>query len=155
LTEGGDQPAVRFHLTNTGLDDAGIHQLVFYWDAYDSYDPQQVLKFLYLEGNSSYMEFQEDSPTGDIFGFPNSFLPAGTTLTISYNFQNVDPAWPGDVPADSFALALTLTNGCVLVAPGFIEPPVVTATPTPTATRTPTPSATRTPSRTPTICYDC
>lgn len=161
-------PRVNISIRNAGTTNASqtyISSLVFTWQAYDVNFPGQTLDRIRFNGNNLTTTDDTGSPTNLTLSGNSSSnqLPKNSTRTFNFDFKNFDAMWPGTVPTESFALTVTLDNGCVVTIAAQPTPaksrtptatltPTKTPTPTPiTPTRTPSPvTPSRTPTRTPT-----
>ena len=144
-------PRARIPIRNNSSQPTYIQSIDFVWEAYDAANPAQTLDRWRYDGNTIVSADDPDSnTTWTLGGAPGStiLLAAGETDNFDFDYLTVDSDWPSIVPANSFGLTVTLTNGCVV----SIDPqPTPTSTLTPTITRTPTITLTPTITRTPTI----
>lgn len=145
-------PRVNISIRNGSAQDTHIQSLLFTWQAYDVNFPGQTLDRIRFGGNTISTTDDSSSPTSlTVSGTSSNYLLAkNTTRGFSFDYKVVDPQWPGIVPTESFALSVTLANGCVV---NIAAQPTPAKSLTPTRTNTPTRTATATPvtpSRTPT-----
>jgi hypothetical protein len=165
-------PRARIPIYNGSTQDTYIQSIDFDWDAYDASNPSQSLNRWRYDGNTIVSTDDPDSHTTWTLGGtpgPTILLSAGETDYFDFDYLNADASWPAIVPANSFGLIVTLTNGCVVeidaqatptptktstvtLTPTITNTPTITRTPTitNTPTRTNTPTITNTPTRTPT-----
>ena len=153
-TTSGGKPRVNININSASGQDTDLSSLIFTWTSYDGANPGQTLNDIMF--NSSTLTGTDDinSPSNWTAGGVYT-INGGTSDTLRFDFLTADAAWSGIVPANSFGLSVTLSNGCVLnvAAVPFNTPtPSKTSTPTLTFTpsRTPTPSNTPTKTSTPT-----
>ncbi|MBI3175655.1 MAG: pilus assembly protein [Chloroflexi bacterium] len=164
-------PRARIPIYNGSTQATYIQSIDFDWDAYDASNPSQSLNRWRFDGNSIVTTDDPDShTTWTLGGTPGStiLLNPGETDYFDFDYLNADASWPAIVPANSFGLIVTLTNGCMVeidaeatptptktstitLTPTITNTPTITRTPTitNTPTRTNTPTVTNTPTRTP------
>ncbi|HEY6075098.1 MAG TPA: TadE/TadG family type IV pilus assembly protein [Anaerolineales bacterium] len=145
-------PRMRITIRNNSAQKAFIQNLTFTWQAYDVNNPAQTLDRIRFNNAIISPADDVDSPTSlTISGQGSSNqLNANSPANFDFDFKFADARWPGIVPQESFALTVTLDNGCVVTVAAQPTPAKsLTPTRTPTATRTPSPTPV-TPSRTPT-----
>jgi hypothetical protein len=125
-TWGSGQPRVYISTANSGADSPSIESMSFTWDLYHATNPGQFLTRWRFNGvvisNTDYQVSPASLP-----GDPSAVFSPGTSKVLSLDFANVDIAWPGAFPANSFGVEIHLSNGCTLFR---------AAVPTPQATPT-------------------
>lgn len=112
-TQGTNHPAVVFILMNGTGQNTFIEKMTFTWDNYHAVNPSQIFDaFVYddvlIDGTN-----HADSPV-QWTGLTPSIHPGISVM--SFEFSDVDGAWPGNVPASSFSLDVKFTNGCSLTS---------------------------------------
>jgi hypothetical protein len=168
LSTAGGLPRVNTAIANNSPLNTYIQSMTFTWDLYATVDQAgDYVKQFYFNGYQYAGINSYSSPTTwSRSGAPQAsdlLTSGGVARTMSVDFGISDPLWPGDIPASSFGMTITFTNGCTITQSSVATPtptrtstPSKTATPTKTATTTGTvtytytPSKTYTPSNTPT-----
>jgi hypothetical protein len=118
--------------------------MTYNWNSYDAANPGQTLTKWRWDGNNIITVDQASSP--NTWTNPGATINTGTDL-LEFDYAFDDNSWPNTVPANSFGVSISFSNGCsVTVLPA----PSATPTITPTRTLTPTITLTRTITRTPT-----
>jgi hypothetical protein len=136
-------PRVQISINNGSAQDTDIASLSFVWDSYEGAFVGQSLNRVRYNGSTlSGVSSLGSSPTT---WSGTALLSAGSTRSLQFDYNYADPDWPSTVPASSFGITVTLSNGCVLTDSAV---PYATLTPSRTPTNTPV-----TPSNTPTRTY--
>jgi hypothetical protein len=125
-TWGSGQPRVYISVANSGADSPSIESMSFTWDLYHTLNPGQFVTRWRFNGVVISNTDQLDSPAS-IPGSPSAILGAGTNRVLSLDYSDLDAAWPGIVPANSFGVEIHLSNGCSLFRAAI---PTPQATPT-------------------------
>lgn len=140
-TTSGGLPHLSISINNVTGQAATLTSFSFDWATYQANVPSQTFRRSRLNGTTV-------GPSSSIS--PVTWSGTGPTINTgtfiwTFDFQNSDAGWPGDVPATAFGLGATFSNGCsIALIPVPTSTPTTTATATETATPTPTETATST-----------
>ncbi len=149
FSEGTSNGLPRLKISVTNPDPSGgayLQSVDLNWDAYDAANSSQSYRRTYfnLINSGHRINNTQDTDSHTTFTVSHSsatWLPYNATYPLYFDFSKSDSTWSG-IPAYSFGLTLTFSNGCT----ASIDPQAA-----PTRTQTSTPSTTPTPANTSTI----